>query len=91
MTATRSISTSASPIPGLGVPASSPIQMLAQNWAQTYTTPQTTANQMGMANLTGQFTLSPTWTLTGNAYVRRFVQNHVDGNPSNTQACDRRQ
>jgi outer membrane receptor protein involved in Fe transport len=73
---------------GLGVPATSPIQMLQQNWAQTYTTPQTTANQMGMANLTGQFVLSPSWTLTGNAYVRRFVQNHVDGNPSNAQACD---
>jgi len=72
---------------GLGVAATSPIEMLQQNWARTYTTPQTTSNQMGMVNLTGQFTLSPTWTLTANAYVRRFVQKHVDGNPSDAQAC----
>ncbi|MBB4198395.1 hypothetical protein CCR94_22425 [Rhodoblastus sphagnicola] len=72
---------------GLGVAGSSPIEMVQQDWSRTYTTPQTTANQMGMANLTGQFTLSPTWTLSANAYVRRFVQNHVDGNPSDAAAC----
>ncbi len=71
----------------LGSVATSPIQMLEQNWAQTYTTPQTTTNQMGMVNLNGQFTLTPEWTLTGNAYVRRFIQSHVDGNPTDVEAC----
>jgi len=73
---------------GLGVAGSSPIEMARQNWAQTYTTPQTTLNQMGMVNLTGEFTLSPSWTLNANAYVRRFLQSHVDGNPSDAQSCD---
>lgn len=71
----------------LGSVSTSPIQMVEQNWAQTYTTPQTTSNQMGMVNLTGQFTLTPEWTLNGNAYVRRFIQKHVDGNPTEAEAC----
>jgi iron complex outermembrane receptor protein len=41
-----------------------------------------------MVNLTSQFTLSPTWTLSANAYVRRFIQQHQDGNPSGVQLCD---
>jgi iron complex outermembrane receptor protein len=73
---------------GVGAAGTSPIQMVQQNWAQTYTTPQTTANQMGMVNLTGQFNLAPTWSLSANAYVRRFIQQHVDGNPTSVQLCN---
>ena len=32
--------------------------------------------------------MSPTWSLTANAYVRRYIQHTVDGNPTNAQPCD---
>ena len=70
-----------------GVAGTSPIQMLQQDWGAVYTTPQTTQNQMGNATLSGKFALSPTWSLSSTAYVRRFVQNTQDGNPTNVQQC----
>ena len=70
-----------------GVAGTSPIQMLQQDWGAVYTTPQTTQTQMGNATLSGKFTLSPTWSLSSTAYVRRFVQKTQDGNPTNVQQC----
>ena len=43
---------------------------------------------MGQIALSGNFALSPSWSLTANAYVRRYIQHIVDGNPTNTQPCD---
>ena len=70
-----------------GATGPAPIQLLDQNWSNVYTTPQTSHNQMGMATLSGRFELAPTWSLTAAAYVRRFVQHTVDGNPTNVAAC----
>jgi len=70
-----------------GAAGTSPIQMLEQNWAGVYTTPQTSERQYGMVNLTSLFTLTPTWTLNANAYVRRLIQRTVDGNPTNVYDC----
>jgi len=64
-----------------------PVQMLQKSWSSVYTTPQTTEHQMGMASLTGKFDLAPSWTLTTAAYVRRYLQNTVDGNTTNVEAC----
>ena len=71
-----------------GASGPAPMQLLQQNWSNVYTTPQTSNEQMGMATLSGKFELSPTWSLGASAYVRRFVQKMVDGNPTNVQACD---
>ena len=46
-----------------GAAGPAPVQLLQQDWANVYTTPQTVHNQMGMATLSGKFTLSPTWSL----------------------------
>jgi iron complex outermembrane receptor protein len=62
--------------------------MLQQDWSSVYTTPQTNHYQMGQVALSGNFTLSPSWTLTANAYVRRYIQHTVDGNPTSAQVCD---
>ena len=70
-----------------GASGPAPVELLQQDWSNVYTTPQTSEHQMGMVNLTGRFTLSPTWTLNANAYVRRYIQRTVDGNPTNAQAC----
>jgi len=71
-----------------GASGPAPIELLQQDWSKVYTTPQTSDHQMGMLNLTGRFTLSPTWTLNANAYVRRYIQRTVDGNPTDVQPCD---
>jgi outer membrane receptor protein involved in Fe transport len=70
-----------------GATATTPIELLQQYWGATYTTPQTTANRVGYANLTGKIEATPSWTIEGVAHVRIFQQNVVDGNPTGTQPC----
>lgn len=70
-----------------GASAAVPMELARQDWSSVYTTPQTTANQMAMANLTGTFRLAPTWTIDGNLYLRGFAQRHVDGNTTNVMSC----
>jgi iron complex outermembrane receptor protein len=68
-----------------GALAASPVQMLGQNWASVFTTPQTTENQL--AFLTASASWKPTDTLAYQAiaYYRNFHQVHVDGNGTNAQ------
>jgi outer membrane receptor protein involved in Fe transport len=70
-----------------GATATTPIELLQQYWGAAYTTPQTTANRVGYANLTGKIEATPSWTIEGVAHVRIFQQNVVDGNPTGTQPC----
>jgi len=71
-----------------GAAGSAPAQLLQQDWGGVYTTPQTNHYQMGQVALSGNFTLSPSWSLSSTAYARRYIQHTVDGNPTNVQACD---
>ena len=71
-----------------GATATVPIELLQKYWGATYTSPQTTANQVAYANLTGKVDVSPTWTVQGIAHVRAFGQQMVDANPTGTQPCD---
>jgi outer membrane receptor protein involved in Fe transport len=70
-----------------GVAATTPIELLQQNWAATYTTPQTTQNQVGYLNMTAKVEATPTWTIEGVAHYRAFTQQTQDGNPTGTQPC----
>jgi outer membrane receptor protein involved in Fe transport len=70
-----------------GVAAPSPVELLDQDWSKTFTTPQTTKNEMAMLSLNGTKAISPNLTLSGVAYVRAFKQKHVDGNVSDVEAC----
>jgi len=70
-----------------GAAASTPIEMLNKSWSAIYTTPQTYKNQLAFLNATGSYRLSDTWALKGNAYVRSFRQQHVDGNVSEVEPC----
>jgi outer membrane receptor protein involved in Fe transport len=71
----------------LGAPATTPIELLQQYWGATYTTPQTSANQVAYANLTGKVEVTPSWTVETITHVRAFNQRTVDGNPTGTQPC----
>ncbi|CAN7679547.1 TonB-dependent receptor [Bradyrhizobium sp. LjRoot220] len=70
-----------------GAAATVPVELLQNYWGATYTTPQTTANQVAYANLTGKVEATPTWTIEGSARVRAFRQKTVDGNPTETEPC----
>jgi outer membrane receptor protein involved in Fe transport len=70
-----------------GATATAPIELLQQYWGATYTTPQTTANRVGYANLTGKIEATPAWTIEGVAHLRIFDQNMLDANPTGTQPC----
>jgi iron complex outermembrane receptor protein len=70
-----------------GATATVPVELLQQYWGATYTTPQTSANQVGYLNLTGKVEATPTWTIDGIAHFRAFSQQAQDGNPTGTQPC----
>jgi outer membrane receptor protein involved in Fe transport len=70
-----------------GATATTPIELLQQNWGATYTSPQTSTNKVGYVNFTGKVEVTPTWTVEGVAHARLFNQNLVDGNPTGTQPC----
>jgi outer membrane receptor protein involved in Fe transport len=70
-----------------GATATTPVELLQQNWAAIFTSPQTSTNQVGYLNLTGKVEATPTWTIEGVAHYRAFDQRTVDGNPTGTQPC----
>jgi iron complex outermembrane receptor protein len=71
-----------------GALAPTPIEMLNRSWSSVYTSPQTYKNQLAFLNATGSYRVSDTWTVKGNAYIRSFRQQHVDGNVSEARPCD---
>jgi outer membrane receptor protein involved in Fe transport len=70
-----------------GAAATTPLELLQQYWGATYTTPQTSQNQVGYLNLTGKFEVTPTWTIDAIAHYRAFSQRTQDGNPTGAQPC----
>lgn len=70
-----------------GVAAPSPVELLEQDFSKTFTTPQTTKNDMAMLSANGTVALTPTLSVSGVAYLRRFRQSHVDGNISDVEPC----
>ncbi len=71
----------------LGVQGTTPQVLVDQNYTAVFTTPQTTNNQAGLAQITGRFDLTPTWSLASNFYYRQFDQYHYDGNDANITDC----
>ena len=70
-----------------GASASTPIQLLQNDWSSVYTVPQTTANQLAMIGLTSNYAYSSTLSFQGGLYFRSFNQQHVDGNTTNVTPC----
>jgi len=70
-----------------GAAGTVPVELLQQNLAADYTTPQTSQNQVGYVNLTAKVEVTPTWTLEGIAHARIFNQQTQDGNPTGAQPC----
>ncbi len=72
----------------LGAVGPAPVELLAQNYGAVFTNPQVTENQLAMLSANGSMKLSSTWTASGNAYVRSFHQNRLDGNVSEVAPCN---
>lgn len=72
----------------VGVVAASPVELLALGWDRTFTSPQTTDNQVAMLSFNGSVKATDTLTLSGLTYFRRFKQRHVDGNIAEFAACE---
>jgi iron complex outermembrane recepter protein len=72
---------------GLGVAGTTPLQLVQQNPAAVFTTPQTTNTTAEMITLSDETHITPTLTFNGNAYFRSYAQAHVDGNVSDFFHC----
>ncbi|MEO8419873.1 MAG: TonB-dependent receptor [Hyphomicrobium sp.] len=71
----------------VGVTAAAPEQLLDLNWRNTFTSPQTTDNDMTMLSLNGSVKATDTLTFSGVAYHRWFKQRHADGNIAEAVQC----
>lgn len=71
----------------VGVAAASPVELLDEGWDKTFSTPQSTTNQMEMVSLNGKIRASDTLEFSGVGYYRHFNQQHVDGNISDAVPC----
>ena len=79
----------AAAVSSFGGAAATPIDLLNQDDRAVYTTPQTTRNSMALAALNGKLSVTGTFQLQSNLYVRGFRQNHTDGNPADIEQCSR--
>jgi outer membrane receptor protein involved in Fe transport len=70
-----------------GAAATAPVQLIQQNYAAVFTTPQTDHNQLAMVSLRGEAKATQTLTIAGTLYYRGFDQHRVDGNGTDAQAC----
>jgi iron complex outermembrane recepter protein len=73
-----------------GAAAASPVDFTRNNERAIFTWPQSIDTEVGQIQVTGKVNISPTWDLSGNAYVRRFSQFVVDGNDGNFENCSTR-
>lgn len=70
-----------------GITAAAPEELLDKGWDRTFTSPQTTDNQMEMVSVNGSVVVAPNTTVSGVAYYRHFKQAHQDGNIAEFEAC----
>jgi outer membrane receptor protein involved in Fe transport len=72
----------------VGVTAAAPEEVLALGWERTFSSPQTTDNEMKMLSFNGSVAVSPTMTISGVTYHRWFKQKHDDGNIAEAVVCE---
>ena len=69
----------------VGVTAAAPVQLLGLGWNRTFSSPQTTKNEVVMPALNATVNASDTLSFAGVAYYRHFKQSHDDGNISEAE------
>ncbi len=71
----------------VGVTAAAPVQLLAVDWSRTFTSPQTTKNEVIMPAFNGTVNINENISLASVAYYRHFKQSHDDGNITEAEDC----
>ncbi len=71
----------------VGVTAAAPEQLLDLGWNRTYTSPQTSDNNLNMLSLNGSVKATPSLTFSGVGYYRWFKQKNDDGNLIEAENC----
>lgn len=71
-----------------GVTAAGPIELLRDDWSNTFTSPQDTDLQMFMPTISGSVQATNTLKFSGVGYYRNFKSNVIDGNLSEVEECD---
>jgi iron complex outermembrane recepter protein len=71
----------------VGATVAAPVELLDLGWNRTYTSPQTTDNEMHMLSLNGSVKATPTLTVSGVTYYRWFKQKHLDANVIEADRC----
>jgi iron complex outermembrane recepter protein len=72
----------------VGATAAAPVELLSQQgWNRTYTSPQTTLNDITMPTINGTVAINNTLKLSGVGYYRKYKQRSVDGNLTNAEDC----
>ena len=70
----------------VGATSAAPVELTSQQgWNRTYTSPQTTVNDVVMPTINGTLAVNNALKLSGVAYYRNYTQTHVDGNLTNAQ------
>ncbi|HEX2841729.1 TonB-dependent receptor [Hyphomicrobium sp.] len=71
-----------------GATAAAPIQLLEQDWSNTFTSPQTTNYEVFMPTISGTVKATNTLTLSGVGYYRHYKNRVVDGNITEVGECE---
>ncbi len=71
-----------------GATAAAPVELLADDWANTFTSPQTTDLEVFMPSISASVKATDTLTFSGVGYYRRFKNRVVDGNLTEADECD---
>ena len=71
----------------VGAVTAAPVELLDLGWNRTYTSPQTTDNELAMVSANGTVKASETLSFSGVTYYRHFKQDHIDANILEADAC----
>jgi iron complex outermembrane recepter protein len=71
----------------VGAVTASPVELLDIGWDRTFTSPQTTANDLSMVSLNGSIKATDTLSLSAVTYYRHFKQAHIDANILDAEGC----
>ncbi len=71
----------------MGLAGSTGWDAIQERYANVFTTPQTTDNELQMVSASASTKATETLTLSSSAYYRRFKQKHADGNLTDLVAC----
>jgi iron complex outermembrane recepter protein len=71
----------------VGAVTAAPVELLALDYARTFTSPQVTNNDVKMVSANGTVSVTDTLKLSGIAYHRSFNQNRIDANLLDAADC----